>query len=551
MQFTISALVFSCFRRWLFVMRLAIFFAFMSMGMSSALAFSCNVLYGSYAATSPANGPFTIRSINAGNAVSAVVTTPSLNDSRGNAGAVTPNGQRYYYRVNTGNGLYFYDQPSNTIVNTGQSLNASHYRMAIESTGIYGYVSSIGVAAFQRFLVASPYTVENMTLVDVAPAGLEYSGRPGGDIAFDANGVAYSVTRKDSDGSSDDFLSYLYRLDFSGLTVTATYLGQITSNNSAYSTFDANGIGFIGTTLYIGGGATLSGNNSQLWSVNISSLIATLVGTEAGGVPITDLASCSYPTLSASLISTKTVSDLNGGMAVPGDTLEYTILVGNRGQLPSGNSTLTDFIPIGTTYVPASTRLNGVAIADDPGPTMPYVNGSPVNSPSQLAGVLLADTSTIYDASLSFRVTINTVLPVNTVTNQGTFTFTGGNSPVLTDGDPATVGTQPTIITVPSIASLSVTKTNGVNSLVAGQTVNYTVTFANAGPFPADNAIVKDIPSVGLSNCAATSCTGAGGATCPVPTSSVFTVGGGTLTTFPANSTVTMVVSCGVTALGL
>ncbi len=108
-------------------------------------------------------------------------------------------------------------------------------------------------------------------------------------------------------------------------------------------------------------------------------------------------------------------------------------------------------------------------------------------------------------------------------------------------------------------AALSVTKSNGVNSptsLIAGATTNYTITFSNAGPSSADDAIVRDTPSAGLSSCSVTTCTPSGGspaATCPLFGNwpNLFAGGGLLLPNFPSNSSITFTVSCGVSATGL
>lgn len=102
----------------------------------------------------------------------------------------------------------------------------------------------------------------------------------------------------------------------------------------------------------------------------------------------------------------------------------------------------------------------------------------------------------------------------------------------------------------PIAASLAVTKTNGTSSLVAGSTTSYTVTFSNAGTSAANNASVKDQPSVGLSSCTAT-CSSLGGAACPASPSNLLSGTGTNLPTFPANSTVNFIVTCSVTATGV
>jgi uncharacterized repeat protein (TIGR01451 family) len=153
-----------------------------------------------------------------------------------------------------------------------------------------------------------------------------------------------------------------------------------------------------------------------------------------------------------------------------------------------------------------------------------------------------------------------------------TFSVAGGNTGLdagnlavstLGDGvaDPwfATTGTftvlgNSTPLSLACSTALGVTKTNNTTTLVAGSTTSYTITFTNLGPTSADNAIAKDMPTAGLSNCNVTACSGSGSpvAVCPSAASwpNLFTAGGLTLTSMPANSSLTFNVSCGVTATG-
>lgn len=104
-------------------------------------------------------------------------------------------------------------------------------------------------------------------------------------------------------------------------------------------------------------------------------------------------------------------------------------------------------------------------------------------------------------------------------------------------------------------ADLSVTKTNTPSSgpgdqandtVTSGTAANYTIVVSNAGPDAADGALVRDT-AIGLT-CTAVSCSGAtGGAVCP-PMLDVNTLQntGVAISTFPANSSVTLVVTCSV-----
>lgn len=122
-----------------------------------------------------------------------------------------------------------------------------------------------------------------------------------------------------------------------------------------------------------------------------------------------------------------------------------------------------------------------------------------------------------------------------------------------TSGNGTSLGNSTALNTGCSTA-LAVTKTNGTDTLVSGNTTNYTITFSNAGPSSANNAVAKDTSSAGLLGCTATGCSGSGSpiAVCPAPAlwPNLFTPAGLILTSLPANSSLTFNVSCGVSATG-
>ncbi len=62
-------------------------------------------------------------------------------------------------------------------------------------------------------------------------------------------------------------------------------------------------------------------------------------------------------------------------------------------------------------------------------------------------------------------------------------------------------------------ADLAITKTDGVTTVAAGQTVTYTITASNAGPTDAPGSLVNDTFPAPLTGCSWT-CAGAGGGTC-------------------------------------
>jgi mucin-19 len=101
---------------------------------------------------------------------------------------------------------------------------------------------------------------------------------------------------------------------------------------------------------------------------------------------------------------------------------------------------------------------------------------------------------------------------------------------------------------------LNVTKTDGVASVQAGGTTNYTVTFTNSGATAADGATATDAPSPGLV-CTVQSCAASTApitATCPAAAQwpGLLTPSGVVLPSLPALSNVSFAVACNVTATG-
>lgn len=117
---------------------------------------------------------------------------------------------------------------------------------------------------------------------------------------------------------------------------------------------------------------------------------------------------------------------------------------------------------------------------------------------------------------------------VTTYTNQavisGTGTFsTSGATDLSDDGvlsDPASNNgsgstDDPTPAVIAPSAALEISKSNSLNTLVAGQTTAYTVTLSNAGPSGVLNSVLRDVSSAGLVCTSATCNVVAGSGVCP------------------------------------
>ncbi|MDQ4503863.1 SpaA isopeptide-forming pilin-related protein [Sinomonas sp. ASV322] len=301
-----------------------------------------------------------------------------------------------------------------------------------------------------------------------------------GDIAFDGLGNMWALVSTGSGGSITTPTTYLYTISAAQLataTPQATLVGVMTSpgGNKFYNglAFDTNG------TLYA---TTNDGTNSNLYTVNKDTGTTTLATTFSSATygNAADLASCALP--KPQLVASKTVSP--PGPVTVGTTLTYTITVKNIGSLSATGATFQDSIPVGSTYVPGSTKLNGTAVADSSG-AMPYTTAQPVNgSTTSFRGVIPAgDTATI-----TFQVVVNSsALAAGEVRNQGTVVFVG--SPPIPTDDPTKPGsTDPTVtpIAAPNlVASKSVDPAAGT-MVQPGQVLTYSLTFDNTtGTAPA------------------------------------------------------------------
>lgn len=171
---------------------------------------------------------------------------------------------------------------------------------------------------------------------------------------------------------------------------------------------------------------------------------------------------------------TKTANPSGGGL---GTTVTYTIAIPNTGTADSSGTTLADPIPAGTSYVPGSTTMNGVAVADIGG-VMPFATARLVNSPGGASGQVKIDET----ATVSFRVTFNVT---GIITNIATI-------------DPDGAGPAPAItvpLTNPPVqADLAVAITDGQTTAVAGEPVSYIVTVTNVSSTSALSSFNLAVP---------------------------------------------------------
>lgn len=157
--------------------------------------------------------------------------------------------------------------------------------------------------------------------------------------------------------------------------------------------------------------------------------------------------------------SEKTVKDVNGGGLLPGDVLEYTIVVKNTGNDASVGTVLTDPLPAGVTFVPGSIAIaagaNSGAKTDATGDDQADYNAATRTVTVRLGtganatqgGSLAVDAST----TVTLRVTVD-ANAAGVVANQATITAAGVQgapaSSAVTDGNGPVAGNPPTTVVV-------------------------------------------------------------------------------------------------------
>ena len=160
-------------------------------------------------------------------------------------------------------------------------------------------------------------------------------------------------------------------------------------------------------------------------------------------------------------------------------------------------------------------------------------------------------------ATSSVNSTLTLTVVATATASSGTLTNTVSVIPYATvvDSVPGN-NTATDADRVIGLVNVTIGKTNGQNTVNSGSTTSYTLTIANLGPADASGSVLKDPAETGL-NCTAVACTGVtGAAVCPAAGNVTLAnlqspPGLGiTLTSFPASSSLTFSVTCGVTATG-
>ena len=274
------------------------------------------------------------------------------------------------------------------------------------------------------------------------------------------------------------------------------------SGSGGATGFSASGTGSISDTATIPAGGSITYTvTATLSSAAMGTLsnTATASATDASSVTATDTDSLSAQ---ATLGITKTdgVTSVVAGTA---DT--YSIVVSNTGPSDAANLSVVD--------------------------TLPAQGLSNISSPNLPAGVTFTagtDTWTLASLPAGQSVTLKLAGTVPsgatgaTYVNTATASATDASSVTATDTD-----------SLSAQATLGITKTDGVTSVVAGTADTYSIVVSNTGPSDASNlSVVDTLPAQGLSNISSPN----------LPAGVTFTAGTDTwtLASLPAGQSVTL-----------
>ncbi|HEX6639996.1 MAG TPA: hypothetical protein VF215_02730, partial [Thermoanaerobaculia bacterium] len=285
-------------------------------------------------------------------------------------------------------------------------------------------------------------------------------------------------------------------------SVTTTAGSIVTGNTAGDSTVAVN----VGTLAGSGGAVTITFrvviDDPLPPGVTTVSNQGTVSGTNFANVPTDDPAAGGAadptvttltvpPNVTASKSDSLAIDVDSDGLAEPGDTLLYSIVITNSGTGAANGVMLNDTPGANTTLVVGSvtTTAGSIVTGNNAGDSTVAVN----------VGTLAGSGGTV---TITFRVVIDDPLPsgVITVSNQGT--VSGTNFANVPTDDPAAGGaTDPTvtpltlvpIVTASKTAALQVDADND-GEADPGDTIRYTIIVTNSGNGDALAVAFNDTP---------------------------------------------------------
>lgn len=433
----------------------------------------------------------------------------------------------------------------NTQLPNGASTAAVRVSSSNETidVGVITLATNIFVPNIKDTLIKSGRDVNGGVLVpgDV----IEYT------IAFanTGNDPAIRAVLRDAIPVNTTYVANSLRVTGAPPGVTLGARTDATADDSAE--FSGNTVTFrVGRTPTATIGGTLNPGDAQTVTFQV-----TVNAAVPGDTRITNSAVISY---TAQTLLTPQTDTSDSDTVTPGDQ-PATIVVASPDLAVSKTHTPAGF------YLqqggPNTPTFNIVVTNNGPAPTFGTVTLADLLpaalSPLAISGTgwtcTLATTTCVRTDVLASGASYPTILLTVTPNATGTVTNTA-TAACACEGASQTGNNSATdTVSISPSVNLSITKTNGTDTLVAGSTTSYTLTIANTGPSDAAGSVVSD-PAVAGLVCTAVTCTAIVGpptATCPATVDVAGLQAGLAIPAFPANSSLRFVLTCGVTATGL
>jgi len=273
----------------------------------------------------------------------------------------------------------------------------------------------------------------------------------------------------------------------SALAVTDTLPTNITVASTPNASTTCTGgtvTAAAGATSVVLGGGTLAANASCQIAVNVT---GTVFGTFTNTIPQGAITSAQGATNAAATSAQITIgqptlivvksSNPSGASVSPGETIGYTIKISNTGTQPETTTHISDALT-NAALVPGSVVVNGVAAPD-----------AVVTGGQSIGTLAIGATDTI-----TYNATVNITAPTGaTVTNTAQAL---GDQPC--SGGSCAGASTPNTVAPPILTATKLIDGQQSESVIAGQTVTYTVAVANIGPSPAIGTTLTDTIPTGV-----------------------------------------------------
>ena len=381
----------------------------------------------------------------------------------------------------------------NTTVNLPVGATATFTVVAAIDAAATGTFSNTATAAPAAGIVdptpANNSATDIDTLVPTADLSITKTNSLGSVVP--GTPISYTITASNSGPSAVAAATITDNLPAS--LVGATWTCNATGGGSC----TASGAGAISDTVNLPVGASVTYTVSgTVAAAAIGSIDNTATVTAPAGVtdPVAgnNTATDSDPlTPEVDLSITKT-----DGLTVanPLDTITYTIVVGNTGPSSVADAVVTDTVPTSLTGVTWTCTAGVGGHCDNSGPVAGDIN-----------------TTVDLDVNGSVQFTVTGTIAgstVGSVINTATVSAPVG----VTETDSAdNVATDSTAVT--TTAALSISKTDGQTTDVAGTSSTYTIVVTNSGPSAVVGAVVDDLLPTGFTN-ASWTCVASGAGSC-------------------------------------